>query len=262
MIASSADPATEFSIVTRPDGTTIGYRLVPAGAGDPVRPGILFLGGYASDMGGTKATTLDRHCRARGLGFVRFDYSGHGVSSGRLADGTIGTWRDDALAVLDGVTAGPQILVGSSMGAWIMLLVAASRPGRIAGLVGVAAAPDFTEDLIRPALDEAEHAALRRDGVVQRPSAYGPALTFGARLLDEARHHLMLRHDLPIAVPARLLHGMADPDVPWSTSRRLVERLASADVVLTLIKDGDHRLARPADLARLTAAVDELSGAG
>jgi len=262
MIASSADPATEFSIVTRPDGTTIGYRLVPARAGDLARPGILFLGGYASDMGGTKATTLDRHCRARGLGFVRFDYSGHGVSSGRLADGTIGGWRDDALAVLDEATTGPQILVGSSMGAWIMLLAAAGRPDRIAGLVGVAAAPDFTEDLIRPALAEAGLAALRRDGVIQRPSAYGPPLAFGARLLDEARRHLVLRADIPIAAPVRLIHGMADPDVPWSTSLRLAERLAAAEIVLSLIKDGDHRLARPADLARLTAAVDELSGAG
>ena len=116
MIASSADLATEFSIVTRRDGATIGYRLVPAAAGGRPRPGIVFLGGFSSDMGGTKATALDRHCRARGLGYLRFDYSGHGVSSGRLAEGTIGGWRDDALAVFDGLTTGPQILVGSSMG--------------------------------------------------------------------------------------------------------------------------------------------------
>ena len=148
------------------------------------------------------------------------------------------------------------------MGAWIMLLAASSRPDRIAGLVGVAAAPDFTEDLIRPALDDAALAALRRDGVIHRPSAYGPPLAFGARLLEEARRHLVLRADLPITVPVRLIHGMADHDVPWRTSLRLAERLGAADVVLTLIKDGDHRLARAADLARLTAAVDELSGAG
>ena len=261
MIASPADPASGFSIVTRPDGATIGYRRTPSGDGLG-RPGIVFLGGYASDMGGTKATALARHCQARGLAFVRFDYSGHGVSSGRLADGTIGGWRDDALAILDQATTGPQILVGSSMGAWIMLLAAAGRPDRIAGLVGVAAAPDFTEDLIRPALDAAAVAALQRDRVIHRPSAYGPPLAFGARLLDEARRHLVLRADIPIAVPVRLIHGMADPDVPWSTSLRLAERIATADVTLTLIKDGDHRLARPADLAHLTAAVDELSGAG
>ena len=260
MIASSADPATEFSIVTRADGTTIGYRAVPAGR--PSRPGVLFLGGYASDMGGTKATALDRHCRARGLAYVRFDYSGHGVSSGRFADGTIGAWRDDALAILDGVTAGPQILVGSSMGAWIMLLLALARPGRVAGLVGVAAAPDFTEELVRPALGAAGEAALGRTGRIERPSAYGPPLSFSARLLDEARHHLVLQRALPVAAPVRLLHGMADPDVPWSTALRLAERLAGGDLVVTLVKDGDHRLARPADLARLTGAVDELSGAG
>ena len=213
MIASPTDPATDHQIVTRPDGTTIGYRARAAAAG-PRRPGVLFLGGYGSDMGGTKAVALDGHCRARGLACLRFDYSGHGVSSGRLVDGTIGSWRDDALAVLDGLTAGPQVLVGSSMGAWIMLLVALARPDRVAGLVGIAAAPDFTEDLIRPALGPAEQAALARDGMLQRPSDDGPPLVFGARLLAEGARHLVLRADLPIAAPVRLLHGMADKDIP------------------------------------------------
>ena len=243
-----------------PDGGHLAFRRIAARAGAPPRPGIVFLGGFASDMGGTKATALAAHCRARGLALLRFDYQGHGASSGRFEEGTIGLWRNDALAALDRLTAGPQILVGSSMGGWIMLLLAAARPQRVAGLVGIAAAPDFTERLIRPALSPAQRAALAQAGRLELPSAYGPPIIVTARLMEEARRHLLLDKPLAFAGPVRLLHGMADKDVPWTLSRLVAERLAAADLVLTLVKDGDHRLSRPQDLARILAAVDELAG--
>lgn len=259
MSQSHSDPEGP-AFLALPDGARLAYRRIAAAADAPARPGIIFLGGFASDMGGTKATALAAHCRARGLALLRFDYRGHGASSGRFAEGTIGAWRDDALAVLERLSSGPQILVGSSMGGWIMLLAAAARPARIAGLVGIAAAPDFTERLIRPALSPAQRAALAAAGSLELPSGYGPPLTLTAGLMTEARRHLLLDRPLPFRGPVRLLHGMADKDVPWTLSRLVAERLASADVVLTAIKDGDHRLSRPQDLARLTAAVDELVG--
>jgi pimeloyl-ACP methyl ester carboxylesterase len=224
-------------------------------------PGVVFLGGFASDMTGTKATFLESHCRKRGQAFVRFDYFGHGRSSGRFADGTIGRWRDDALAVIDRLTQGPQILVGSSMGGWLMLLAALARPRRIAGLVGIAAAPDFTEALMWAELSPAAREQLLRTGQWLEPSRYGPDLPITRRLIEEGRRHLLLDAPVAIAAPVRLLHGMADPDVPWRWALRIAERLTGADVVVTLIKDGDHRLSRPEDLARLAATVDELSSA-
>jgi pimeloyl-ACP methyl ester carboxylesterase len=220
----------------------------------------MFLGGFMSDMTGTKALALEAWAKDRGLAFTRFDYQGHGASSGRFADGTIGLWANDALAVLDRVTSGPQVLVGSSMGAWIALLLACRRPERIAALVGIAAAPDFTEDLIWGALDESVRAQIIRDGAWHRPSAYAPVdpPPITLRLIEEARHHLVLRTPLPFTGPVRLLHGLADPDVPWRTSLRLTEALTGADVHLTLVKDGDHRLSRPQDIALMCRTVGEI----
>ena len=242
-----------------PDGTAVAYRLAPAAAGRP-DPGVVFLGGFSSDMTGTKATALAECCAQRQQACLRFDYSGHGRSTGALRDGTIGRWTEDALAVIDAVTQGPQILVGSSMGGWIMLLVALARPDRVAGLVGIAAAPDFTEDLMWAAMPPELRERLRRDGVIRRPSRYDEApheITW--KLIEEGRAHLLLRAPIAIRCPVRLLHGTADPDVPWQVPRRLLERLASDDATLTLIKDGDHRLSRPADIERIFAAVTELS---
>jgi pimeloyl-ACP methyl ester carboxylesterase len=221
-------------------------------------PTVVFLGGYASDMTGTKATYLEGWCRARGRAFLRFDYQGHGLSSGQLVDGTIGLWRDDALAVLRECTEGPLLLVGSSMGAWIMLLVALAMPERIRALVGVAAAPDFTEDLLWAQLDESQRALLRRDGVIRPPSRYGEPLPFTWRLVEDGRRHLVLRAPIPLPCPVRLLHGTADEDVPWGTSQRLAEALRSRDVALTLVKDGGHRLSEPHELALLGATVESL----
>ncbi|HXH02129.1 MAG TPA: alpha/beta hydrolase [Candidatus Competibacteraceae bacterium] len=238
----------------RHDGLRLAYRRSP-GRG----PGVMFLGGFMSDMSGIKARTLEDFCRARGQAYVCFDYFGHGRSDGAFRDATVGRWREDALAVLDQLTAGPQILVGSSMGGWLMLLAALARPERVVGLVGIASAPDFTEDLLFPGLAPELQAALRRVGAIHIPSQYSTqpyAITL--RLIEEARAHLLLRAPIPLACPVRLLHGMADPDVPWQTSQRLLERLESADVHLTLIKDGDHRLSREQDLALLCRTLAEL----
>lgn len=222
-------------------------------------PGVLFLGGFKSDMTGNKATALDEYCARSGRAFTRFDYFGHGRSSGAFADGTIGRWLDDALAVLDSLTEGPQVVVGSSMGGWIACLLTLARPARVAGLVTVAAAADMTERLILPQLSAAQKAALARDGIFRDPSAYDPqGYEITQQLLDEGRRHLILGGPVPIRCPVRLIHGTADRDVPWSLSAELMDRLESPDATLTLVKDGDHRLSAPADLARLAGAIDEL----
>lgn len=235
--------------------TSIAYHRTPGKS-----PGIMFLGGFMSDMTGTKATFLEGFARARGRSFLRFDYSGHGASSGAFADGTIGRWRGDALAAFDRLSEGPQILVGSSMGGWIALLVALARPYRVAGVVTVAAAPDFTEDLIWARLDPARRAALAGAGYFEEPSAYGPPYRITRALIEDGRSHLLLRGAIAIAAPVRLIHGMADPDVPYETSIRAAQRLAGGDVRVTLIKDGDHRLSRDQDLALIGDAVAELAG--
>lgn len=241
--------------LTRPDGATIAYRRL---AGDG--PGIVFLGGFRSDMTGTKALFLEDYCRRRGRAFVRFDYFGHGASSGDFAEGTIGRWRDDAIAVIDSLTAGPQILVGSSMGGWIMLLTALARPDRIAALVGIAPAPDFTEDLLPARLGPEERARLERDGSVVLPSRFDPAgYLYTQPLIEDGRRNLLLRGPIDISVPVRLLHGLGDASVPWQTSLRIAERLTGSEVTVTLVKDGDHRLSTEPDLARLARVLDELA---
>jgi pimeloyl-ACP methyl ester carboxylesterase len=210
-------------------------------------------------MSGTKASFLDSFCAARGLAYVRFDYSGHGASSGRFEDGTIGGWAEDAIAIIDRVADGPLILVGSSMGGWIMLLAALARPARVAGLVGIASAPDFTEALIWDGLTDDDRRRLLRDGRLEVPSSYAetPAIISRA-LIEEGRRHLLLGAPIGIRCPVRLLHGMADADVPHRLSLELAQRLASEDVRVTLIKEGDHRLSRTEDLALLGATIEEL----
>lgn len=241
-------------------GTAIAYRRTPG-----LGPGLVFLTGFRSDMGGAKAVALERWARDTGRAFIRFDYHAHGASGGNWADGSIGRWRDDALAVLDRVTHGPQILVGSSMGGWIALLLALARPDRVAGLVGIAPAPDFTERMIRPRLGPAEWRALDRDGQFIAPSAYDPAgYPITRHLLEEARDHLLLDGaggSIPIRCPVRLLHGQRDPDIPWQTSLDLAAALESQDVRVTLVKDGDHRLSRDADLALMLRLAGELAAA-
>lgn len=245
-------------ILSRADGATIAYhRLAPADGAAPT--GVVFLHGLMSDMTGDKAMVLEAHCRDRGRAFLRFDGFGHGDSSGAFTEGTIGRWAEDAVCALDELTDGPQVLVGSSLGGWIMLLAALARPRRVAGLIGIAAAPDFTEDIMPAALTPAQKEALERHGRIEMPSDYddGPYIVTKL-LLDEGRDHLVLRRPIGLDVPVRLVHGTKDPDVPWETSLRLAERLASDDVEVILVKDGDHRLSSRRDLARLGRVLEAL----
>ena len=250
----SGESRQQPQIVTREDGATIAYHRLAGKS-----PGIVFLGGFMSDMTGTKATALEEFCRARGQAFLRFDYFGHGASSGAFAAATIGRWQGDCLCVLDRLTEGPQVLVGSSMGGWLMLLAALARPARVAALVGIAAAPDATEDLIWRRLSPAQRGAMRRDGAITVPSEYDPAgYVLTHRLIEEGRAHLVLGGSLDLTCPVRLIHGMRDRDVPWQTSLRLARCLPGTDVTLTLSETGDHRLSGAEDLARLHGIIAAL----
>ena len=258
------DPAGIASRLARPDGW-LAYHRVPAGAGPgaAAAPGLVFLTGYMSEMTSGKALAVEALARRRGWAALRFDYRGHGASSGAFEDGTLGLWLDDALAAFDALTAGPQILVGSSMGGWIAVLLALARPERVAGLVTVAAAVDMTERVIRPRLDADAIAELARHGRVERPSPYGPrSFVVTARFLEEAKAHQVLDRPLPLTCPARLIHGVADPDIPWRTSLDLADRLAGDDVRVILVKDGGHRLSEPRDLALLAREVAALAAPG
>ena len=239
----------------RPGLPPLAYALA-AGRG----PTVVFLPGFASDMEGEKARRVAEICAARGQAALRFDYSGHGASGGRFEDGTIGAWRDDALVIIDGLTDGPLVLVGSSMGGWLALLVALARAPRLAGLIGIAAAPDFTEILMWASMPFAARETLMRAGRIMVPSPYGAPYPITRALIEDGRRHLVLERPIPLACPVRLLHGQADPDVPWELSLRLAEQITGGDVVVTLVKDGDHRLSRPADLALLGDTLTGLLG--
>ncbi len=240
--------------LARADGRRIAYHKMPGRA-----PCVVFLGGFKSDMTGEKASHLAAWAAERGQAFVRFDYRGHGQSDGAFESGTISEWRDDAIAIVDRVAEGPLVLVGSSMGGWLMVLVAVARPARVAGLVGIAAAADFTEDLVWARMTEAQHATLARDGRITEPSIYSDEPdVYTSTLIEDGRTNLVLRAPIAIAAPTRLLHGTADVTVPWQQSERLLVQLASADVTLTLVKDADHRLSSPSNLAQLSAAVASL----
>ncbi len=237
----------------RPGQPRLAYCASPG-----TSPGIVFLGGFGSDMTGTKATALEDAAVARGHQFLRLDYRGHGQSEGRFVDGTIGDWFADALAVFDATTAGPQILVGSSMGGWISLLLARARPQRVKALVGIAAAPDFTARLMSGELSAEQRETLQRDGVLYRPSDYGDPMPITLKLVEDGNNHLLLNRTIPFAGPVRLLHGQRDPDVPWQISLKIAEQLESGNVRVTLIKDGDHRLSRTQDIALIIRTVEDL----
>ena len=230
----------------RGDGTELAW-VKQDGRG----PVIVFLPGFRSDMTGDKATGLAAFATARGQAMLRFDYSGHGASGGIFTNGTIGVWVADALAVVDKLTTGDLILVGSSMGGWIALLIAIARPERVKAVVGIAAAPDFTQRLMWDAMTPAERQTLERDGVLHIPSQYGDPTPITLRLIEDGRDRLVLNAPIPFAGKVRLLHGQADPDVPWELALRIAERMTTDDLEITLVKDGDHRLSRPRDLALL-----------
>ena len=234
-------------------GYRLAYRRVE-GAG----PTVVWLGGFRSDMIGTKAEVLAAWAERTGHGFVRFDYFGHGESEGRFEDGTIGRWREDALAMIDQLTDGPLVLVGSSMGGWIACLVALARSDRIKAMVLIAPAADFTSALMEAGMPPEARAEMAATGVWRRPSDYGDPYPITRALIEDGRAWSVL--DKPIAFdgPVRILQGAEDPDVPWRHALRLADALSSPDVVFSLIKDGDHRLSRPQDLDRLVAAVEEV----
>ena len=238
------------------DGASLAWRRT-SGAG----PTLLWLGGFRSAMSGTKAEALAQWAARSGRDLLRFDYFGHGLSEGAFEAGTIGRWRADALAVIDRLTEGPLTLVGSSMGGWLACLAALARPERVAGLVLVAPAADFTARLMKPSLPPAARRALERDGAWRRPSPYDPqGDPITRRLLEEGANWSILGRPVAIDAPTRILQGGADPDVPWRHALELAWSLTSADVVFSLVRDGDHRLSRPQDLARLTAFAEELAG--
>jgi pimeloyl-ACP methyl ester carboxylesterase len=239
--------------LTTPQGRQIAYHRTP-GQG----PGVVFLGGFKSDMTGTKAVHLQAWAEAGGRAFLRFDYSGHGASSGNILDGCITDWAADAVAAIAALTEGPQVLVGSSMGGWISLLVARAMPQRIAGLVGIAAAPDFTEDLMWAGFSEAERAAVM-SGRLEQPSDYSDEpYVITRKLIEDGRQNLVLRAPLSLPFPVRLLQGTADVDVPPSVALRLMDHADSPDLRLTLVKGADHRFSNQENLALIVAAVEEV----
>jgi pimeloyl-ACP methyl ester carboxylesterase len=229
-------------------------------------PGIFWLGGFKSDMRGTKAEALGEHAARSGRAYVRFDYSGHGESGGRFEDGTISRWLEDALAVFEGFAQGPQIVVGSSMGGWIALLLAralakhSSANATLAGLLLIAPAPDFTEELMWAEFSPEVKHEIEHKGFWMRPSAYGEdPYPVTRALIEDGRNNLVLNEPIELGCPVRILQGVQDPDVPYAHAMKLVSCLAQDDVVLTLVKDGDHRLSRPEDIERLLRTVDELA---
>lgn len=254
--------APEF-ITVGDDQRRIAVRLTP-GRSSAEEPGILWCGGFLSDMRGTKAEELAAWGTRTGRQVLRFDYSGHGESGGAFEDGTISRWAEEALAVFETQTSGPQIVVGSSMGGWVALLLARalaarSEAGRLAGLVLLAPAPDFTEELMWKAMPDDVRAAIVHHGKWMRPSEYGAPQPITRGLIEDGRANLVLAAPFAVGCPVRILQGVADADVPWRHALRLVTCLAEDDVVLSLIKDGDHRLSRPEDIRRMLAAIEEVA---
>jgi len=231
-------------ILARENGATIAYRRTIG-----KNPGVVFIHGLRSDMNGNKALAIEKHCQATGRAFLCFDLTGHGAEGHRFEEGTIGAWAEDVIAVLDQLTEGPQILVGSSLGGWLMLLAALARPDRVAGLMGLAAAPDFTEDLIYAAFAETQRRDLTTRGRVLIDDCYGSqpyAIT--RALIEEGRNHLLMRGQIDISCPVTLIQGQRDEDVPWRTALALAEKLTSDQVRVVLHKSGTHRLSEPEDL--------------
>jgi len=259
---AAGNPEPEPAFIDVGSGSDARQIAVRARAGSA--PGLFWLSGFNSDMQGTKALALDAWAAEQVRACVRFDYSGHGASGGAFIDGTIGRWLEEIVAVFDRFCAGPQIVIGSSMGGWMALLLAreiARRRGRghaaLAGLVLIAPAPDFTEELMWKGFSPQVRQEIETKGVWLRPSQYGEPYPITKALIEEGRNHLLLGSTIEVGCPVRILQGAQDPDVPWKHAFALAHRLPSDDVVLTVIQDGDHRLSRPQDIARIIAAVKE-----
>src|SRR5947209_5105640 len=262
-MTNSAPTDQEPAFIEVGDGSGSRRIAVRARAGNS--PGLIWLGGFKSDMAGTKALALDEWAAKNGRACVRFDYSGHSESGGAFIDGTIGRWLEESVAVFEQFCAGPQVVIGSSMGGWMALLLAremARREGSrasLAGLVLIAPAPDFTEALMWNGFSPEVRQEIEAKGVWLRPSQYGEPYPITRTLIEEGRNHLLLGSAIDVGCPVRILQGAQDPDVPWQHAFALAHRLPSDDVVLTMIQDGDHRLSRPQDIARIIAAVAEIS---
>ena len=245
-------------------GAADAIRRIAVRAREGGSPGLFWLGGFKSDMQGTKAIALDAWAAEHKRACVRFDYSGHGESGGDFVDGTIGRWLEESVAVFEQFCAGPQVVIGSSMGGWMALLLArelARRPASRAslkGLVLIAPAPDFTEELMWKGFSPDIRHQIETTGVWLRPSEYGDPYPITRNLIEEGRNHLLLGGMIEVGCPVHVLQGAQDPDVPWKHAFALVHRLPAEDVVLTVIQDGDHRLSRPQDIARILAAVAEM----
>jgi pimeloyl-ACP methyl ester carboxylesterase len=254
-------PEPEPTFIDVGSGSDARKIAVRARAGSA--PGLFWLSGFNSDMQGTKAVALDAWAAEHGRGCVRFDYSGHGASGGAFIDGTVGRWLEESVAVFDRFCEGPQIVIGSSMGGWMALLLAREIARRgtgratLAGLVLIAPAPDFTEELMWKRFSPEVREEIETKGVWLRPSEYGEPYPITQKLIEEGRNHLLLGSTIEVGCPVRILQGAQDPDVPWQHAFALAHRLPSDDVVLTMIQDGDHRLSRPQDIARIIAAVKE-----
>jgi pimeloyl-ACP methyl ester carboxylesterase len=260
--SSASAPDQELAFIEV--GNATGRRRIAVRARMGSAPGLFWLSGFNSDMHGTKAIALDAWAAERNRACVRFDYSGHGESGGAFVDGTIGRWLEETVAVFEQFCAGPQVVIGSSMGGWMALLLArelARRPARrasLAGLVLIAPAPDFTEELMWKGFSPEIRHQIETGGVWLRPSAYGEPYPITRALIEEGRNHLLLGGSIDVGCPVRILQGAQDPDVPWRHAFALAHRLPVDDVVLTMIQDGDHRLSRPQDIARMIAAVAEI----
>lgn len=247
-----------------PQGRQLAYRYTPPVPGPASGPTsartFVWLCGFKSDMSGTKVTVLEDWAKTEGHGFLAFDYSGHGRSDGAFEDGTISAWREDALAVIEALGAGELVLVGSSMGAWIALLAALALGGKVKAMVLIAPAPDFTQKLIWPQFDAPAQAEIMTDGRTLRPSDYGEPYPITRALIVDGQHWTLLDGPIAFDGPVRILQGMQDTDVPWQHAVQLAEALTSPDTVLSLIKDGDHRLSRDQDIARLLNLCSEMAG--
>lgn len=247
--------ALPYKLFKTPQGRQLAYRKARGTSG----ANFIWLSGFNSDMEGSKVTSLEAWARSEGHEFTAFDYSGHGQSSGRFQDGTISQWREDSVAILDGLTEGPQILVGSSMGGWMALLAARERAERVAGLILIAPAPDFTTELMWPNLPPEAKREITDTGLHMQPSDYGDPVPLTKALIESGGDNLIFGGAYPFAGPVRILQGLQDADVPAAHAERLVAHIQTSDLVFTLIKDGDHRLSRDQDIARLIATCGELA---
>ena len=259
------NPAAETEPAFIEVGSGNSARRIAVRARKGGQPGLFWLGGFNSDMKGTKALALDAWAAGQGRGCVRFDYSGHGESGGQFIDGTIGRWLEESVAVFAQFCNGPTVVIGSSMGGWMALLLARELARRatnasLAGMVLIAPAPDFTEELMWKGFAPDVRKEIETKGVWLRPSEYGDGTPYPITraLIEEGRNHLLLGGSIDVGCPVRILQGAQDPDVPWKHAFTLAQRLPAEDVVLTVIQDGDHRLSRPQDIARIIAAVAEM----